>query len=344
MPLASSHRPPAGSHDASGTRRDSPCTVPVSLAGCDFLLVAQPQQQGAEHVPAGLRPQVLSRGLVTAGGEKAAHVLDEHQRRAQLADCRGHVMPDAGPGAVAQPRPRAGLRDVLAWRPAAQDVDGLDLRPVHRRYVPEVRDAGEAVRENPRRAGVDVGDPRQLAAEQVPDRQVEAAVSSLSKPTRCVAQTSQPPPRAGDVSRPSRPSRCETWLSRRSRVLRCDDDGRDVPATASGAEQPAVIDGLLALPAVRMGAEPGMPQAAGRVKERAVPDAAPGRAEAGHGSPAGAWAGQPEVTYQPSGGHGGNFPWQLSRLAQIHPRAIAASLPGLAGQSGAVTGHPPGAA
>lgn len=42
----------------------------------------------------------------------------------------------------------------------------------------------------------------------------------------------------------------------------------------------------------------------------------------------GAWTGHPAVIHQPSGGHGADLPWRLSRTAQVQPWSRASSLPG----------------
>ncbi len=79
-----------------------------------------------------------------------------------------------------QPGPGACLGHVGAGKAAAQDVNGLNLRPVHDGQVSEVRNTGEPVRQDLRRAGGIVGYPGQLAAEQVTDGHFDAAVAAAT--------------------------------------------------------------------------------------------------------------------------------------------------------------------
>ena len=104
-----------------------------------------------------------------------------------------HRDPQVGAGAFGHSGASAGRRDVLAWRPSVDDVDGLHLRPVHGRDVAQVGDAGEAVSEDEGRVAdqrallvalLDVGHPRGAAAEHFLNGAVEAAVNSPRTATR----------------------------------------------------------------------------------------------------------------------------------------------------------------
>jgi hypothetical protein len=73
--------------------------------------------------------------------------------------------------------PEAGAAEGLAGVAAADDVDGFDLVPVGGGEVAEVGYAGHAVGDDLFCAGVDVGDPREVAAEHALHGLVEAAVA-----------------------------------------------------------------------------------------------------------------------------------------------------------------------
>jgi hypothetical protein len=109
--------------------------------------------------------------------EQLLHVLDDHQRRPQLAYGAGDEMPDAAAVALPQSRTTAGAGDVRAREPCRQHVDRLHGGPVHDLEVPEVGHAPEAAGEDRGLVRVVVRDPRQFAAEHVAYGSVEAAVT-----------------------------------------------------------------------------------------------------------------------------------------------------------------------
>jgi len=181
MPLASSHCPLSQSHDASGSRRTLPDTAYVPSFERDVVLVVQPDQQLPGCVPGGFSGQVLLGGLVAAGGEQAADVLDDDKGRPQDVDGFDDLEPQPGPGSVPQARTLPRSRDVLARETCRQHVHRLDRSPVRDRDIAKVRDTGEPVRQDRGRAGVVVRHPGELAAEHLMDGQAQALVAAADR-------------------------------------------------------------------------------------------------------------------------------------------------------------------
>lgn len=71
---------------------------------------------------------------------------------------------------------------VLAGEPAADHIDGLNLAPVDRGDVTQVRHARPVVREYARRGRVELGEPHRFAVEHFLDGEVEAAVAGEQRP------------------------------------------------------------------------------------------------------------------------------------------------------------------
>ena len=123
--------------------------------------------------------------LIEAEGQMPPDVLEHDHWWAKDRDGVADVGPEVS--LVLLTQSAAGLTERLARVSASDDVNGLDGRPLDAGDVAEVRDAGEAVGEDRRRVADhdallvvlrDVGHPRGLGAEHLPDGQIEAAVSS----------------------------------------------------------------------------------------------------------------------------------------------------------------------
>ena len=114
--------------------------------------------------------------LVKAEREVPSDVLEDAQPRSKHRNPIRYVRPHVPPvgGAVAL----AGQAERLARIAAGEDVDTRDRVPVHGRDVPEVRDAGPAVREDPRRRILHLAVPRHLAAEDRLHAHLETAVAA----------------------------------------------------------------------------------------------------------------------------------------------------------------------
>src|SRR5262245_4051139 len=108
------------------------------------------------------------------GGEESSDILDHHEFWGEDADGVAHVGPEAGsfPG---QAGAGSGVGEVLAGESSGEEVDLLDLRPVHSGDVAEV---GPAVGgDDPAGPWVVVAGPDQVGVEDGADAEVEAAVS-----------------------------------------------------------------------------------------------------------------------------------------------------------------------
>jgi hypothetical protein len=90
----------------------------------------------------------------------------------------GELGPQPGSRSFFQPTAQAGEGHVLAGEPTSEDVDRFDRRPVDLRDVAVVGDAGETVGEDLRRCRFELDMPRDFAADDGLDTQLEAAVAA----------------------------------------------------------------------------------------------------------------------------------------------------------------------
>ena len=165
MPLASSHRPAAESHDASGPGGAASRTVRIPFRDRNVVLVLQPLQEVQSHIPGGFCGKMLIGRLIAAGGQETANVLDDHKAWPKCGYGAGDLNPHAGARALTQPGPLPSCRHVLAREARAQHIYGVHAGPVHGGDVAQVWHGGEVVGEDLRRVRVIVGHPCQFAAE-----------------------------------------------------------------------------------------------------------------------------------------------------------------------------------
>lgn len=108
---------------------------------------------------------MLRRRLVTAGSQQRTNVLDHDDLGAHDPDRGRDLVPQPRPVPALQARPGPGGADVLARETRAEDLNRLNLGPVHLRDVAEVLRVGEAVREDRGRPRIVVGNPGEFATE-----------------------------------------------------------------------------------------------------------------------------------------------------------------------------------
>lgn len=109
------------------------------------------------------------------GGEKAPHVFNDHDRWLQHRDGVGEVGPQARPRSLPEACPASGRRHVLAGKASAQNVDRLDLGPIHLGDVAEVGRTWALVFEDLNGGRIDLGVPRDLGVEHHGDGNIEHA-------------------------------------------------------------------------------------------------------------------------------------------------------------------------
>ena len=87
------------------------------------------------------------------------------------------MKPEATAGPFGDAAAEAGGADVLAGKPAGEDVDRLDVGPVDGGDVAEVGDAGPVLLEHLGGVGVELGVPDGVSAVDLLDGEVEPAVA-----------------------------------------------------------------------------------------------------------------------------------------------------------------------
>lgn len=116
----------------------------------------------------------VSHHLVEAQGEVSSDVLEYGEGGAK----NGQRVADVGPqvALILLPQAPSGLTEWLARIPAGDDVHRFNGRPVDRRDVAQVGDAGVAVGEHLAGTLVNVGYPCGAGVEHLFDGQIQAAV------------------------------------------------------------------------------------------------------------------------------------------------------------------------
>ena len=109
--------------------------------------------------------------LIEAEAEVPSDVLEYDEGGAKNGQCVGHVGPEVS--LVLLPQALAGLTERLARVSASEDAHRLDGRPVDRRDVAQVGDAGVAVGEHLACAGIDLGHPSGAGVEHFLDGTIE---------------------------------------------------------------------------------------------------------------------------------------------------------------------------
>ena len=111
------------------------------------------------------------------GTEQSSYVLNDDELRTQNVDGVCHVGPEPGAGPVRHAGAATGDGHVLAGKPAREDVDWRDGRPVDLRDVAVVRDARVVVRHDARRGIVELGVPGEVAAVHLLDGGSQSSVA-----------------------------------------------------------------------------------------------------------------------------------------------------------------------
>lgn len=170
---------PGTPHMPSGSRSTSGAPPPRSRTRDKEQTAASlghSEELSVKHSPRTAIPEFIqaleqaSEILATRGRERAGYVLPYDPSRAQLIARPNELPHEAASSLKALPLPGDGER--LAGTAAHNDVwypsVTLENLPIDLRHVPKVRNAGEPVRQNRARKGVDLGERQRLPSEREP--------------------------------------------------------------------------------------------------------------------------------------------------------------------------------